>query len=89
MYQSRGSLSLRECGSSYSAASRVCHGLYVLGLLPILSQSLCSYKVDRQASIQVLQRFLSEKEDKLDAEVKWLRSEQIDCVLSDAAFLAW
>ncbi|KAF8577788.1 hypothetical protein K439DRAFT_1417894 [Ramaria rubella] len=54
---------------------------------PIIAQPL-AYRVDRQKSVQVLQTFLSEKDDKLAIEVAWLASERIDCVLSDAAFLA-
>jgi hypothetical protein len=55
----------------------------------LLLISFCRYKVDRQRSVQVLQTFLSEKEDKLAVEVAWLSTARIDCVLSDSAFLAW
>lgn len=48
-----------------------------------------SYTVDRQKSVVALQRFLDEKEQKLQEEVAWLLSEGINCVLSDAAFLGW
>ena len=45
--------------------------------------------MDRQKSVRILQTFLSEKDAKLAVEVAWLTSVQIDCVLSDSAFLAW
>ncbi|KZT40036.1 hypothetical protein SISSUDRAFT_983935 [Sistotremastrum suecicum HHB10207 ss-3] len=54
---------------------------------PVIVQPL-AYRVDRRKSTEVLARFLSRKDDKLLVEVDWLRRERIDCVLSDAAFLA-
>jgi L-arabinokinase len=50
---------------------------------------ISSYTVDRHGSVLALRRFVEQKEEKLQAEVAWLLSERIDCVLSDAAFLGW
>ncbi|TFY54785.1 hypothetical protein EVG20_g9568 [Dentipellis fragilis] len=54
---------------------------------PVIVQPL-AYRVDRQKSVQVLQEFLEQKDTKISQEVQWLRDTKIDCVLSDAAFLA-
>ncbi|EIW57273.1 uncharacterized protein TRAVEDRAFT_168919 [Trametes versicolor FP-101664 SS1] len=53
---------------------------------PVIVQPL-AYRVDRQKSVKVLQKFLTEKEYKVAEESQWLRSIKADCVLSDAAFL--
>jgi hypothetical protein len=45
--------------------------------------------VDRRKSVEVLRGFLSERSTKISEEVAWLRQAEIDCVLSDAVFLAW
>ncbi|KAA1467714.1 hypothetical protein DENSPDRAFT_869249 [Dentipellis sp. KUC8613] len=55
---------------------------------PVIVQPL-AYRVDRQKSVQVLQEFLEQKDTKISQEVQWLRDTKIDCVLSDAAFLAF
>lgn len=39
--------------------------------------------------MQVLEKFLTEKDFKVAEESQWLRSIKADCVLSDAAFLGW
>lgn len=39
--------------------------------------------------MQVLEKFLTEKDRKVAEESQWLRSIKADCVLSDAAFLGW
>jgi hypothetical protein len=49
----------------------------------------CSYRVDRQKSVQVLEDFLAKKDAMLDGESTWLSETGADCVLSDAAFLGW
>ncbi|EMD33921.1 hypothetical protein CERSUDRAFT_97848 [Gelatoporia subvermispora B] len=53
---------------------------------PVIVQPL-AYRVDRQKSVDVLQSFLRKKESKVEQESQWLREMDIDCVLSDAAFL--
>ncbi|KAH9856604.1 hypothetical protein C2E23DRAFT_866009 [Lenzites betulinus] len=53
---------------------------------PVIVQPL-AYRVDRQKSVQVLEKFLEEKDRKVSEESQWLRSIRADCVLSDAAFL--
>ncbi|KAI0264345.1 hypothetical protein BC834DRAFT_882547 [Gloeopeniophorella convolvens] len=55
---------------------------------PVILQPL-AYRVDRQKSIDVLQSFLNKKEQKLEEEIRWLQEIKADCVLSDAAFLAF
>ncbi|KAF8270545.1 hypothetical protein EI94DRAFT_1777831 [Lactarius quietus] len=55
---------------------------------PVILQPL-AYHVDRQKSIHVLKRFLDKKEQKVKEESQWLRDIKADCVLSDAAFLAF
>ncbi|TDL16548.1 hypothetical protein BD410DRAFT_617002 [Rickenella mellea] len=54
---------------------------------PVIVQPL-AYFVDRERSVDVLREFLCTKNQKIDEEVHWLREASIDCVLSDAAFLA-
>jgi hypothetical protein len=49
----------------------------------------CSYYVDRRKSVDDLRDFLDTKDQKVEEEAKWLKENHIDCVLSDAAFLAW
>ncbi|GAA5871750.1 hypothetical protein JCM16303_000853 [Sporobolomyces ruberrimus] len=46
-----------------------------------------AYDVDRQKTLEGLQGFLYERDTTLKEEVKWLKSEKIDAVLSDATFL--
>ncbi|KAI0368796.1 hypothetical protein BV20DRAFT_998169 [Pilatotrama ljubarskyi] len=53
---------------------------------PVIVQPL-AYRVDRQKSVEVLDKFLLEKDLKVAEESQWLRSIRADCVLSDAAFL--
>ncbi|KAI0326951.1 hypothetical protein GY45DRAFT_1309622 [Cubamyces sp. BRFM 1775] len=53
---------------------------------PVIVQPL-AYRVDRRKSVEVLEKFLSEKDLKVVEESQWLRSVKADCVLSDAAFL--
>lgn len=48
-----------------------------------------SYHVDRRKSVDVLKDFLSKESQKLKEEQTWLKENNVDCVLSDAAFLAW
>lgn len=48
-----------------------------------------AYDVDRQKTLEGLQGFLYERDTTLKEEVKWLKSEKIDAVLSDATFLGW
>lgn len=37
----------------------------------------------------MLERFLEQEDRKLEEEIVWLRSNGVDCVLSDAAYLPW
>ncbi|KAH9902735.1 hypothetical protein C8Q73DRAFT_750066 [Cubamyces lactineus] len=53
---------------------------------PVIVQPL-AYRVDRRKSVEVLEKFLLEKDLKVAEESQWLRSVKADCVLSDAAFL--
>jgi hypothetical protein len=62
------------------------HQALPVSLMDIYAAS--RYQVDRQKSIRVLESFLSRKEQKVEAEVQWLREIKAGCVLSDAAFLA-
>ncbi|KAI0052294.1 hypothetical protein FA95DRAFT_1675278 [Auriscalpium vulgare] len=55
---------------------------------PVITQPL-AYRVDRQKSVDVLEKFLMTKDVKIMHEVKWLTESGVDCVLSDAAFLAF
>ena len=54
-----------------------------------INTSIDRYHVDRRKSVDVLKAFMSKESDKLAEEVSWLRSQSVDCVLSDAAYLAW
>lgn len=47
------------------------------------------YSVDRKQSLEVMRTFLDQRDWKLAEEVEWLQQSAIDCVLSDAVFLAW
>ncbi|KAI0091036.1 hypothetical protein BDY19DRAFT_984075 [Irpex rosettiformis] len=53
---------------------------------PVIVQPL-AYRVDRQASLRVLKRFLDRKDDIVEEESRWLKLINADCVLSDAAFI--
>ncbi|KAH9945028.1 uncharacterized protein BXZ73DRAFT_86604 [Epithele typhae] len=53
---------------------------------PVIVQPL-AYRVDRQKSVEVLQQFLTQKDNKVRDESQWLQAIRADCVLSDAAFL--
>jgi len=53
---------------------------------PVIVQPV-AYHVDRQKSIEVLRSFLDQKDEFLEREVAWLKSTNVDCVLSDSAFL--
>ncbi|GAA5853614.1 hypothetical protein JCM8547_007384 [Rhodosporidiobolus lusitaniae] len=46
-----------------------------------------AYDVDRQATFEVLKRFLDGREETLKEEVAWLKEGGFDAVLSDATFL--
>lgn len=48
-----------------------------------------AYDVDRQATYDVLKRFLDAREQTLEEEVAWLKEAGIEAVLSDATFLGW
>lgn len=45
--------------------------------------------MDRPKSVEVLKKFLDDAPEKVREEAGWLREIQVDCVLSDAAFLGW
>ena len=64
---------------------RTCH--FVLGRVEPDQGN--RYHVDRQKSIDVLRDFVGRKERLVDEEVVWARTAGVDCILSDAAFLAW
>ncbi|KAI0707127.1 hypothetical protein C8Q76DRAFT_629102 [Earliella scabrosa] len=53
---------------------------------PVIVQPL-AYRVDRQKSVEVLESFIAQKENKTWDESQWLKAIHADCVLSDAAFL--
>lgn len=55
---------------------------------PVISQPV-AYSVDRRRSLEVLRGFLDLRGQKLAEEIEWLTSSRIDCVISDAVFLAW
>jgi predicted glycosyltransferase len=55
---------------------------------PVISQPV-AYSVDRKRSFEVLRDFLDSRDQKLQEEFQWLRESHIDCVISDAVFLAW
>lgn len=46
-----------------------------------------AYEVDRAATVAGLEKFMDAREGTLEKEVEWLKSEGIECVLSDATFL--
>lgn len=46
-----------------------------------------AYDVDRQATYDALRGFIDRREARLKEETKWLRKEDVDCVLVDATFL--
>ncbi|KAG9086380.1 hypothetical protein FRC06_003118, partial [Ceratobasidium sp. 370] len=54
---------------------------------PVVVQPL-AYRVDRDRSVQVLERFLRQRDAKIAQELEWLRDTGVTCVLSDSAFLA-
>ncbi|KAL5525717.1 hypothetical protein ACEPAG_7054 [Sanghuangporus baumii] len=54
---------------------------------PVIVQPL-AYYVDRRKSVDVLRTFLSQQDRKAAEEAVWLMKNAVDCVLSDAAFLA-
>ncbi|EJD06891.1 uncharacterized protein FOMMEDRAFT_131691 [Fomitiporia mediterranea MF3/22] len=66
-----------SCGAHYRYAE----------IDPVIVQPL-AYYVDRRKSVEILKSFLQKKERKIAEEVTWLKDNAIDCVLSDAAFLA-
>ncbi|KAG2117753.1 hypothetical protein DEU56DRAFT_747920 [Suillus clintonianus] len=53
---------------------------------PVVVQPV-AYRVDRHRSVEALRSFLARKESLLAQEKHWLFDIQVDCVLSDAAFL--
>lgn len=55
---------------------------------PVIVQPV-AYAVDRRQSLEVLRDFLDDRVEKLHEEALWLRESNVDCVLSDAVFLAW
>lgn len=48
-----------------------------------------AYDVDRKATYEVLKAFMEGREQTIKDEVEWLKSEGVQCVLSDATFLGW
>ncbi|THH08591.1 hypothetical protein EW145_g2601 [Phellinidium pouzarii] len=54
---------------------------------PVIVQPL-AYHVDRRKSVDVLKSFLAKKDQKIEEECAWIKKNKVDCVLSDAAFLA-
>ncbi|KLO17436.1 hypothetical protein SCHPADRAFT_821499 [Schizopora paradoxa] len=54
---------------------------------PVIVQPV-AYHVDRQKSVEVLKSFISEEDRVVAEEVQWLRENRVNCVLSDAAYLA-
>lgn len=48
-----------------------------------------AYDVDRRATFDVLTKFIEERGTRLEEEVKWLKEEGIEVVISDATFLGW
>jgi hypothetical protein len=45
--------------------------------------------VDRKKSLVALQKFLGQRDAKIEEEGQWLQEHRVDVVLSDAGFLAW
>ncbi|KAK4694077.1 hypothetical protein P7C70_g8805, partial [Phenoliferia sp. Uapishka_3] len=48
-----------------------------------------AYDVAREATVEVLKAFMSKREERLGIEEEWLKSNGVECVLSDATFLGW
>lgn len=48
-----------------------------------------AYDVDRQKTLEVLQKFMDQRKATLEEEIKWLKEKKMDAVLSDATFLGW
>ncbi|KAG9126580.1 hypothetical protein FRC07_002920 [Ceratobasidium sp. 392] len=67
-------------------ASEHCHYRFA-EIDPVVVQPL-AYRVDRDKSVEVLQRFLRQRDAKIAQELEWLRKTRVTCVLSDSAFLA-
>ncbi|QRV90188.1 L-arabinokinase [Ceratobasidium sp. AG-Ba] len=67
-------------------ASEHCHYRYA-EIDPVVVQPL-AYRVDRDKSVQVLERFLRQRDAKIAQELEWLNKTRVTCVLSDSAFLA-
>ncbi|KAF8676997.1 galactokinase [Rhizoctonia solani] len=67
-------------------ASEHCHYRYA-EIDPVVAQPL-AYRVDRDKSVRVLERFLSQRDAKIAQELEWLGKIGACCVLSDSAFLA-
>ncbi|KAG8704965.1 hypothetical protein FRC11_009416 [Ceratobasidium sp. 423] len=67
-------------------ASEHCHYRYA-EIDPVVVQPL-AYRVDRDKSVRVLERFLGQRDAKIAQELEWLRKIGACCVLSDSAFLA-
>lgn len=55
---------------------------------PVIAQPV-AYAVDRRKSLEVLSGFLAHRDSKLMEEALWISESKINCVLSDAVFLAW
>ncbi|KAI0027880.1 hypothetical protein K488DRAFT_60220 [Vararia minispora EC-137] len=55
---------------------------------PVVVQPV-AYRVDREKSVAALKSFLKTKEEMAREEADWLKTVGADCVLSDAAFLAF
>lgn len=52
-------------------------------------KTLILLRVDRKKSVEVLEGFLNQRENLIEAEVRWLKANNVNCVLSDAVFIAW
>ena len=39
--------------------------------------------------MEVLKKFLAKEDEKIAEEIVWLKENGVQCVLSDAAYLAW
>ncbi|CAE6414520.1 unnamed protein product [Rhizoctonia solani] len=66
--------------------SEHCHYRYA-EIDPVVVQPL-AYRVDRDKSVSVLEKFLGQRDAKIAQELEWLRKIGACCVLSDSAFLA-
>ncbi|KDQ13570.1 hypothetical protein BOTBODRAFT_371100 [Botryobasidium botryosum FD-172 SS1] len=53
---------------------------------PVIAQPV-AYRVDRAKSVAILEDFLGAREGLIREEVEWLKANDVDCVLSDAAFM--